>query len=131
MSSLANWPARVPWCQPDGTLTPEASRWLNRPVYERLGGSSAPTNLDLQILAELSVFRGPEGADIPSAFADQLLAPAATQDVPTVNADGIAPTAQPQISSGDTDPNARIQALEAEVFRLALAIQDLQQGYHL
>jgi hypothetical protein len=114
MSNVAPWPARAQWAQADGTLTPEANRWLQRQLLERVGGSDAMTNQDLELL---SGTQPAAGQAPPDAFADSLLLPA------PVGADGAAAVVD--------DQHARVQALEAEVQRLARLIHDLQLGYQL
>lgn len=50
MSTLASFSSRVSFTKPNGTLTTEASRWIQREVLVRVGGPDSLTNAELAAL---------------------------------------------------------------------------------
>jgi hypothetical protein len=52
MTSLSSYPARVPFVNRDGTLSPDAVRWLQRQVVRQVGGATALTNAELTALVQ-------------------------------------------------------------------------------
>lgn len=93
MSVLNLWPARIRWCNPDGTLTPEAVRMLEV-LVNRVGGAVGDSGIDVFATAALA-----DGTAMPPSVEQPLPAADAVPDVvlqspgPGAN-DGAAPVQQ-------------------------------------
>lgn len=44
---MSPYPARIPWANPDGTLTSAAIRWLSRELFQQIGGTDGMSNAEL------------------------------------------------------------------------------------
>ena len=95
-------------------------------LFQRVGGTSALSNTDLAALTEINAFAPMPAFDASSQFEDVILAPPFIQ---SPERDVVAPNYEPALQPDDS--NGRLQALEAEVTRLARTIHDLQIGYQL